>query len=264
VIVAACGTCLADERPIVIPVDIIDGNNIATAQVGDSTLRIHIDTGGYKTIGVTPSALDRLNVRFTSAAVVRTDGAGVKHAGRTFVIPEIALGGASFRDVPGFERKQATSGDFGGPAPFDAVIGRDFLVNYTVVVDYPDRRFELYSPDAGPQICGSPTATMKTTSDGLWTSEVTTDHGRFEMVWDTGAGGASFIQERLVRRLELPIRDDAYITETFRIGRTKLGPTELVPIPLDGIADVDGLIGISVFASHRICFDFASRTVSVQ
>jgi hypothetical protein len=176
----------------------------------------------------------------------------------------MALGGATFHDVPGFERKQAASGGFGGPAPFDAVLGRDFLVKYTVVVDYPNKRFELHPRNAGPTVCKAPTTSMKATPEGLWISAVTTDHGRFEMVWDTGARGASFIQERLVRQRELPIRDDAYVTSKFQIGELNLGPAELVPIPLDGFPGVDGLIGISVFALHRVCFDFANGSVSVQ
>jgi hypothetical protein len=264
ILLAFSGSTFAAVEPIVIPIEVVDGNNIATAQIGDSTIRVHIDTGGYKSIGVTPGALDRLPVRFTSAPSVRTDGAGAKYSGRSFVIPDMRLGGATFDDIPGFERKQAASGDFGGPQLFDAVLGRDFLVNHTVVVDYPNKRIELHALDAGPTVCKTPTASMIATPEGLWTSMMTTDHGQFVMVWDTGARGASFIQERLVGQRALPIRDDAYATSKFQLGQVDLGPAELVPIPLDGFPHVDGLIGINVFALHRVCFDFANRVVSVQ
>ena len=93
---------------------------------------------------------------------------------------------------------------------------------------------------------------------------MSTDHGDFVMVWDTGAAGATFIQERLVRQRGLPIHDEAYATSKFQVGSLDLGPAELVPIPLDGFPDIDGLIGSNVFALHRVCFDFANRIVSVQ
>jgi hypothetical protein len=250
--------------PVTIPVVIVEGNNIATVQVGGTTLRAHIDTGGFKTFGVTTDALSRMSVRFLPGTIERPDGSGAKFKGRTFIVPELKLGDRVFRDVHGYERKQAASGTFGGPPPFDAIIGREFLAPYTVVVDYPRRRIELHSLDAGGRVCGQATVPFRTTPDGLWLSKVDTDHGTFEMAWDTGSRGASFVQERLVGERALPIKDDAYLTQRFRIGSRELGPVELVPIPLTGLPTLDGTFGISVFATHRVCFDGRRNIVSIR
>jgi hypothetical protein len=249
--------------PVTIPVEIVEGNNIATVKAGGTTLRVHIDTGGFKTLGVTTDALARMSVRFLPETVERPDGSGRKFAGRTFVIPQLELGGQVFRDVRGYERRQAASGTFGGPPPFDAIIGREFLAPYTLVVDYPQRRIELHARDAGPRVCGKATVPFTTSPDGLWLSKVETDHGTFEMIWDTGSRGASFIQERLVTERNLPLKDDAYPTRHFRIGSRDLGPAELVPIALTGWPELDGTLGINVFADHRVCFDGQRSVVSI-
>jgi hypothetical protein len=38
---------------------------------------------------------------------------------------------------------------------------------------------------------------------------------------------------------------------------------QLVAIDLPGLPDLDGLIGYNFFEKHRVCFDYARRTVSV-
>lgn len=256
---------VAASQPTVIPIQIVDGNNVADLVVGTTSLKAHIDTGGYMTLGVVPEALQRLDIHFVAATETRTDGGGAKFTGRTFTVPQLTLGGQVFRDVPGYERKQQSHGSFGGPALFDAVIGRDFLRQFAVVVvDYPNGRFELYEEADVTAVCGTRTAPLKFNPDGFWVSTVTTDHGPLELIWDTGAKGASFIQEKLVRERALPITDDAYLTRKFQLGDRDLGPIELVPLPLDGVATLDGLIGISVFANHRICFDLYGGGVSVR
>ena len=267
VVLSALVPVVADaaSEPKVIAIRIVDGNNIADLVIGATSLKAHIDTGGYKTLGVIPEALGLLDIRFEAETETRTDGGGAKFTGRTFIVPQLTLGGHVFHDVPGYERKQRTDGSFGGVALFDALIGRDFLRQFAVVVvDYPNGRFELYAEADVIAVCGTRTAPLKFDPDGFWVSTVTTDHGPLELIWDTGAMGASFIQEKLVRERALPITNDAYLTRKFLLGDKDLGPIELVPLPLDGVATLDGLIGISVFADHRVCFDLRGGSVSVR
>ena len=255
----------AASPPKIIPIRIVEGNNIADLIIGRTALRAHIDTGGYKTLGVVPEALDGLDVRFKAGTETRTDGSGAKFSGRTFTVPQLTLGGHVFHDVPGYERKQQTDGNFGGPTAFDALIGRDFLRQFAVVViDYPNGQFELYEEASATDVCGTRLAPLKFDASGFWVSTVTTDHGPLELIWDTGAKGASFIQEKLVTGRVLPVMNDAYLTRKFLLGELDLGPIELVPLPLDGVASLDGLIGISVFGNHRVCFDLRGGGVSVR
>ena len=79
---------------ITIPVEIVEGNNVAIVEAGGATLRAHIDTGGFKAIGVFTDALSRMSVQFLPGMIERTDGSGTTFAGRTFVIRELKLGAA--------------------------------------------------------------------------------------------------------------------------------------------------------------------------
>jgi hypothetical protein len=45
---------------------------------------------------------------------------------------------------------------------------------------------------------------------------------------------------------------------------TAFGPQRMVALELPGVPDIEGVIGSNFFASHRVCFDYARGTVSVQ
>jgi hypothetical protein len=128
------------SEAIVIPVELKGGNNISTVRIDDVDLKTGIDTGGWHDIGIAPEAVAKLRVRFTGTFTEATDGGGNKFRLREFRIPALQLGGVTFRNILGDERRQAANGS----PPFDAYIGRGLLERYTVVVDYPHQRFELY------------------------------------------------------------------------------------------------------------------------
>lgn len=67
---------LADAATTTIPIEIVDGNNIAIARVGDVPLRLHLDTGGYRSVGLFPAALAKVRVQLTGGTATRTDGSG--------------------------------------------------------------------------------------------------------------------------------------------------------------------------------------------
>jgi hypothetical protein len=252
----------AGEGAIVVPLYVVDGRYVTDLRVGSTTLRTHVDTGGVGAVGVFPPALARLTVEYTGATSARTDGAGQRWVGRAFVIPSLRFGDATFTRVPGYERREAADGNFGGRAPYDAVVGRDLLERYTVVVDYPQRRLELHPREAGPRVCTGAHTTLFRLARGFWASEVVTDHGSLILVWDTGATGASFVKDRVAASLSLPLRDGAYGTARFAIGEADLGPTALRPLKIGGALDADGMIGSDVFARHRVCFDLQRGIVS--
>ena len=172
-------------------------------------LKAHIDTGGYKSLGITREALAKLEVEFTGTTTTRTDLNGERFEGRDFIIPELRLGGHIFRNVPGYERGEANSGVTSG-FPFDVVVGRDFLGQYAVIVDYPANRIELHDPATKP--CSPGDAALARNADGLWMTTVGTDRTDLQMVWDTGAKGASFVQLAVAEARKLPVEDDVYLT----------------------------------------------------
>jgi hypothetical protein len=249
---------------VVIPVELKGGNNFTTVRIGDVDLKTGIDTGGWLDIAIAPEAVAKLRVRFTGTVTEATNGAGNKFQGlRKFRIPALRLGGVTLRNILGFERPQAANGDSGGPPPFDATLGRGFLERYTVVVDYPHQRFELYPASRAPEVCGAATATMLPIEDGFMFSSIQTDDGPMNLGWDTGAT-YSVVQESLANARRLRLTEVFYSTRRFALDQFDAGAMRLVAIDLPGLPDLDGLIGYNFFEKHRVCFDYARRTVSVQ
>jgi len=256
---AAPSLCAA---AIVIPVDLEDGNNFATVRINGVKLKTVIDTGGWHAIGITPAAVARLHVQFTGTTAALADSAGGRYEGREFRIPSMQLGGVTFHDVLGYERRPAGAGDIDA-AEFDAVIGSDFLEHYTVVVDYPHKRFELFPASSAHAVCGPATATMLPSEDGIMFSTIRTDSGAMNLGWDTGAT-YSVLQKAVATLRGLPLRDDFYSTRRFALERFDAGGMDLVSVDMAGVPDLDGLIGFNFFEHRRVCFDYAGRTVSVR
>src|SRR5690242_8106208 len=68
----------------IIPIRSDGAGHIATVQINDVPLTAIIDTSGYHTIGISPAALRKLNVRYGAGAVERIDGEGHRFPGREF------------------------------------------------------------------------------------------------------------------------------------------------------------------------------------
>lgn len=263
ILLAYLSSALCAAEPIVIPVELQDGNNLTTVRIGGVKLRTIVDTGGWYAIGITSAALAKLHVRFSGTTTERIDGSGDKLEGRDFRVAALQVGGVTFQDLAGFEIRQAPGGDLGGPPPFDAVIGRDFLAHYTVVVDYPRRRFELYPASRARAVCGPATATMLPSQDGIMFSTFRTDAGVMNLGWDTGAT-YSVVQKAVAVVRGLKLKDDFYATRRFALEHFDAGDMDLVSIDVAGVPDLDGLIGFNFFEHRRVCFDYARHTVSVR
>jgi Aspartyl protease len=247
---------------VVIPVELEDGNNFTTVRINGVKLKTVIDTGGWHAIGITPEAVARLHVHFTGTTTALADSAGGRYEGREFRIPSMQLGGVTFHDVLGFERRSAGAGDLDA-AEFDAVIGSDFLEHYTVVVDYPRKRFELYPVASAHAVCGPVTATILPSEDGIMFSTIRTDSGVMNLGWDTGAT-YSVLQKAVATLRGLPLKDDFYSTRRFALEHFDAGGMDLVSVDMAGVPDLDGLIGFNFFEHHRVCFDYAGHAVSVR
>jgi hypothetical protein len=262
-LVCQLSSALASEV-VVIPVKFNDGNNFTTVRIGDVDLKTIIDTGGWLNIAIAPEIVAKLHVRFTGTVTEATNGGGNTSQGlREFLMPAMQLGGVTFRNILGHERPQAAKGDIDRRPPFDATLGRGFLERFTVVVDYPHQRFELYPASRARKVCGAATAAILPTQDGFMFSSIQTDNGPMNLGWDTGAN-YSFVQESLAKARQLKINYVFYPTQRFALGQFDAGSMRLVAIDLPGLTTLDGLIGYNFFEKHRVCFDYMRHTVSVR
>lgn len=251
--------CVSQVPIAIIPVEIVNGNPVTSARIGDVQIDVVVDTGGLGGIAISSDDLQRLNVNFTGDLVERTDAAGDTFESRAFVVPELFLGGTRFTTVQGFERVGSTNG-FAGGAPIN-VLGRSLLHNYTVIVDYPNGQILLYSGEQGRSICGPATSELAENEDGQSALPIQADGGQMLALLDTGAT-YSFVQSKVIASRNLQVVDDLYKTDTLRIGDKELGPLDMVVLPIDGAPQIDVILGANFFSQQSVCFDFSRRTVA--
>ena len=251
----------ASQTPVaVIHVEIVDGNPITSARIGDERIDVVVDTGGLGGMAISPADLERLTVTFTGKTIERTDAAGDTFESRVFIVPELFLGGHRFEEVEGFERIGSSGGFAGGP-PMN-VLGRALLHDFTVVVDYPNGEIRLYSPDQSRSVCGPSTSKLVEKDDNILALPFETDGGQMLALMDTGAT-YSFVQKEVVASRNLSTVDDFYRTSAFRVGGRDFGPLEMVVFPINGAPQIDALVGANFFSRHAVCFDYPGRKVSI-
>ena len=251
----------ASQTPVaVIHVEIVNGNPVTSARVGDEHVDVVVDTGGLGGIAISPEDLERLTVTFTGKSIERTDAAGDTFESRAFIVPELFLGDHRFEEVEGFERIGSSGGFAGGP-PMN-VLGRALLHDFTVVVDYPNGEIRLYSPDQSNSVCGPSTGELVEQDDDILALPVETDGGQMLALMDTGAT-YSFVQKTVVTSRNLSTVDEFYRTSSFRVGGRDFGPLEMVVLPINGAPQIDALVGTNFFSNHTVCFDYRGRKVSI-
>ena len=264
--IALLGTLLvllgcASQTPVaVIRVEIVNGNPVTSARIGDEHIDVVVDTGGLGGIAISPEDLQRLTVTFTGRSIERTDAAGDTFESRAFIVPELLLGGHKFEAVEGFERIGSSGGFAGGP-PMN-VLGRTLLHDFTVIVDYPNGEIRLYSPDQSRSVCGPSTIELVERDDNILALPVETDSGQMFVLMDTGAA-YSFVQQKVVTSRNLSTLDGVYRSRTFRIGGRDFGPLEMVALPINGAPQIDAMIGANFFSSHAVCIDYRGRKVTI-
>lgn len=254
-------TGCASHNPVaVIPIEILKGNPVATARIGDEQIDVVVDTGGLGRIAISSEDLNRLDVTFTGETVERTDAAGTTFESRAFVVPELILGNSRFVNVSGFERTGSLSGFAGGP-PIN-VLGRTLLHEYTVVVDYPAGEIRLYSSGQARSVCGSVTIDLVEIEGDILALPVEIDGGQMLALMDTGAT-YSFLQSKVVALREMDAIDGLYETSTLVIGGRDFGPLQMAVLPINGAPDIDMFIGANFFSANKVCFDYRGRKLSI-
>lgn len=259
---SAIGTFIATAA-IVLPLTFESGNVFVSARVAGTPLRLIVDTGGKGGLQLKAAVARNVGVEMKPDIVSRTDAIGSEYKGSAFEVAELVVNGTVFRDVDGFVRGEAPGGPTGA-LPADGLLGMEFLRPYVARFDYGAATLTLYSDgdrDEMAKHCNGPEVPLLEHSLGFWSSEMSTDHGSFRLVWDSGAT-YSLISADAARAHQLPLEDDLYRTRILKIGTTDFGPLDLVSIELH-IPEVDVLLGYNFFATHVICFDGPRSTIMV-
>jgi hypothetical protein len=252
------------EAPLSLPIQIVESNAITEITVGTRKVKVGVDTGGG---GI---ELDADVIRDAGGVPLNRKQQGNDAYGREssvplFRVPQMTIGGKTFRNVV---VAQAEPNEDGPAVP--GSIGRHFLYQYLVVIDYPGSAIKLWPRDseAGRATCGNTRMPMERTKEShLVISTFSTPAGSFRLVWDTGAT-YSALQDVFAADRKLALTDmqgtSFHIASSFKGGGQDFGALEFVVLPVQPPDRTHGFLGANFFSNHVVCLDYGKREVRIR
>jgi predicted aspartyl protease len=183
-------------------------------------------------------------------------------------VPGATIGGHIFLDMIAIQAP-----DTGGPSIHN-MIGRQFLSQYFVVVDYAGAAITLRPPDTkklAQKKCGRKHIPMEHTEedDQLAVSDFETEFGHIRLLLDTGAT-YSALPQTLAEKFRLPTTvhgpgsQQFYQSKVLSAAGQGLGPMEFVLLPMKLPADFEGMLGRNFFEHHVVCLDYVRREIRIR
>jgi hypothetical protein len=137
--------------PVIVPLELdgkMKGMPIVKVKIGEKVLRLALDTGADKALfAITPSALNEINVRYSTAIEKNLDAKGTLYKSRTFKLPEVKIGELQLNNVTATEELRDS------PDDSDGIIGNLLFDHFNVLIDYAQSHMILYPntrlPDLG-------------------------------------------------------------------------------------------------------------------
>ena len=215
-------------EPIHLSLTFIQSNPVTTISVGDRTVQAIVDSGGGA-LTLSKEVLDSADAVSLGEATVGTDYLGQGHSQPRFRVPIVTIGGQAFQNVTVLQAPQHPPGN-GPPVPNG--IGRHFLSQYFVVVDYAGASITLWPSNAKTTVsknCGRTRIPLEHSEEDteLAVSDFDTELGRVRLLWDTGATG-SMLPARTAEKLRL-----ATITRgTAHSGKPRCFPQQAMTLDL--------------------------------
>lgn len=254
------------KEPIRLPIQLIQSNAVTEITVGSRRIQAGIDTGGGG-IDLPADVIREAGGIPLEKVQQGRDAYGRDVPAPLFKVPAINIGGRTFRNVV-VAQVEHQEGD--GP-PVAASIGRHFLHDFFIVIDYPHAAINLWprnakAADAG---CGDTHIRMEKTKgeSHLVVSTFATPAGPLKLLWDTGAT-YSVLKDAVAQELHLDLVTQGD-TPFFRPGMISaagqdFAPLEFVVLPVQPPADVQGFLGANFFSTHVVCMDYRRREILVR
>ena len=259
-------------EPIRLPLTFVQSIPVTTIAVGGQTMQAIVDISGGDADGaltLSKEAIESAHGVILGTAVAN-DALGHEFTRPRFKVSGVTIGGHTFQEIRVVQAMVQASGD-GPPVPNS--IGKHFLSEYFVVVDYAGASISLWPPDTkspAGENCGRTRIPMEpTTEDRLAVSEFETSSGRVRLLWGTG-NAYSMLPETTARKLRLatvtrgPDSPKFYQSKTLSAAGQDLGPLEFVVLPLKLPSDFEGILGGNFFEHHVVCLDYQRREIRVR
>lgn len=255
-----------NELPIRLPVTIVQSNPVTTLTIGAQTIQAIVDTGGGA-LKLSKEVLDSVRAVSLGDSVVSTNASGHDFEYRRFRVPIVIIGGHVFHDMVAIQALDTEA------SPIPNSIGRQFLSQYFVVVDYAGAAITLLSPSMKNSVqtkCGLTRIPMERTEQDsqIAVSDFETQNSHIRLLWDTGATYSS-LSETVAEKMQLqtivrgPGSPNFYQSKMLSAAGQSFGPVEFVVLPLKLSGDFQGMLGRNFFEHHVVCLDYKRREVRV-
>ena len=258
--------------PIRLPLTFVQSTPVTTIAVGGRSLQAIVDISGGDADGALTLSKEAIESAggLSLGSALANDASGHEFTRPRFKVSSVTIGSHTFDDIRVVQALVPTEGD--GP-PVPNAIGKHFLSQYFVVVDYARDSISLWPPDTRNPAdvnCGSAGIPMEPTVEGLLAvSDFDTPSGRVRLLWSTG-NSYSMLPETLAGKLRLatvtrgPNSPKFYQSKTLSAAGQDLGPLEFVVLPLKLPRDFEGILGGNFFEHHVVCFDYQRREIRVR
>jgi len=258
--------------PIRLPLTFVQSTPVTTIAVGGRSLQAIVDISGGDADGALTLSKEAIESAggLSLGSALANDASGHEFTRPRFKVSSVTIGSHTFDDIRVVQALVPTEGD--GP-PVPNAIGKHFLSQYFVVVDYARESISLWPPDTRNPAevnCGSARIPMEPTVEGLLAvSDFYTSSGRVRLLWSTG-NSYSMLPETLAGKLRLatvtrgPNSPKFYQSKTLSAAGHDLGPLEFAVLPLKLPRDFEGILGGNFFEHHVVCFDYQRREIRVR
>jgi predicted aspartyl protease len=194
---------------IVIPIEIEEGNAIASARINGVQVKLVIDSGGGVVV-LKPETARKVGAARADSTRSTTDARGIESTQAVLTLNTLELGGSNFSNVEAAE--------YSGEVPRDGSIGRALLNQFMTIYDYSSRKITLVTPGertgADEECRGTAVRTIPH-PEGVIVSMAEADHRAMRMMWDTGATN-SFVKKTFADRHKLPENRPSTRQSAFR------------------------------------------------
>jgi hypothetical protein len=143
----ASGSELSGSSPVHVRIHFAGTDNrypFVDVTIQDHVFKLMLDIADFSAISLNSGAMDSLRTAAKGPPMTYRDLDGRVYSARRFSIPELELDSLRLLNVPGMENKA-------GPSDFDGTIGRAFLENFNLLIDYSHGEIQLFDRAARPE-----------------------------------------------------------------------------------------------------------------
>jgi len=258
--------------PIRLPLTFIQSTPVTIIGVGGQAIQAIVDISGGDADGALTLSKEAIESAdgLSLGTAVANDEFGNEFTRPRFKVSGVTIGGHTFQNLR-VVQALAHADDDGAPVP--NAIGKHFLSQYFVVVDYAGESVSLWPPgtkNPAGMNCGRTRIPMEPTAeDRLAVSDFDTPSGRVRLLWGTGST-YSILPETIAEKLRLATVSRGsnspkfYQSKALSAAGQDFGPLEFVVLPLKLPRDFEGVLGGNFFEHHVVCLDYKRREIRVR